>query len=173
MRTSGPSRTQSHRGNSLQLEQACRAIEADSWRAKLIEDYRRWAERWLYRITRQYPGEDFEPHVMSALYIAAATWDPGGRSNFMSWFRVKARGGTKSVLRARNNRARGYKIRGSSFAGVIACGHSRRDGAKHLNTIPQGVTDQPDMPEQPRMPPIRFMQLTPGMIDRQFLYHDG
>lgn len=125
------------------LEAACRAIEAEPWRVDLINDYHACAIRWADQINHLYPGEDFEPLVMSGLYLAAATWEPAGRGSFLRWLRVKVRGSTKSALHSRRKRRAGYLRAGPLPAG---------------------------MAERPRMPPIRFHPLSQAIIDRRFIY---
>lgn len=127
----------------MRIDEACRAISDEPWRAELVAAYLPCARRWASHLTWLYPGEDFEPAAMTGLYLAAGSWKSGS-APFMIWLSINIRGQVTTVLRARANRARGF----------LAPGPASADGEKR------------------RTPPIYLQSFSGEVIDRRLYYLD-
>ena len=84
----------------------------------LISSHLAAAQRQVDHFQHRYPHEDVEPAIMQALYLAAFTYKPAGKS-FYSWFKIKLLGQTSRFRRAAKHRAFGYLRPGRPGAGTV------------------------------------------------------
>ena len=126
------------------LTDLVKALKLEPWRLDLIRSHLKAVQRNAECFNKRYPGEDFEPICLIALYFAAATFRPGP-GTFYSWYVWKMRGRLSQVLRRRAKHRAGLKKTGPLKADEI---------------------------ERPRSPPIRLHQLNQVHVDSRYFYRD-
>ena len=126
------------------LTDLVKALKLEPWRLDLITSHIIAVQRNAQCFNRRYPGEDFEPLCLIALYFAAATFGPGP-GTFYSWYVWKMRGRLSQVLRRRAKHRAGLKKTGPLKSGEI---------------------------KRTRSPPITVRQLDTFVIDARYFYRD-
>lgn len=142
------------RENTLAAHLAGPPIEP--WRLDLIARYSASVARHAPRMEARYPGHDVEPLMMSALYLAALTWNPDGTAGFHRWYRSKLMGQMAQVRNLMRRRARGLL---STVAGPKCPGRPVRFEAFPDDLAdPRSLHDSPEAPAPSRveLPPLSF-----------------
>ncbi len=69
-----------------------KVLSHDQWRLDLIEKFRERVSVNSYRLQPIFPGQDVEANCMTALYLAAMTFEPERNVTFYTWLMNKLRG---------------------------------------------------------------------------------
>jgi hypothetical protein len=129
------------RRNADRLAELMAAAGDDPGACGLIASYMAAAQRQVDYLQHRYSHEDVEPMVMQALYLAAFTHKPGGKS-FYWWFKIKLRGQTSRFRRHAKHREIGYLRAGRPGAGTV----------------------------RQRIPPLKRVAYSERLIDHHFVY---
>lgn len=122
------------------------------WRLDLIGRYSTAVAAHAPRLDARYPGEDCEPLMFTALYLAALTYRPGPRE-FWTWYQSKTRGQLNRLRQRRARHAAGLKdTRGRRAAPVriIRLDPAAIDAQQsYRDPDPSDTTGSPTWPASP------------------------